>query len=168
MGLRYITHPAQSSLETEAADHGTAACPTNLLRLKASPHCSKQKMVNKLIFRIFFYTDYMNENINGWTSTLSEVLNPKYEDLSQVRATALQPSSQSFIWLPEKSEYQNTRQGSLLLAATESLSLDHEAEFLPQATTVPTVHTSNGNTLLPAAENLEYLGLGAPVPDTIR
>lgn len=162
MGLRYITHPTQSSLETEAADHGTSACPTNVSDLKAV------KTVNKLIFRIFFYTDYMNENMNGRTSTLSEVLNPKYEDLSQVMATALHPPSQSFNWLPEKPEYQNTPHGPLLLAATESLNLDHEADFLPQATTVPTVHTSNGNTLLPAAENLEYLGLGAPVQAPIR
>lgn len=122
------------------------------------------KTGNKLIFRICFYTDYMNENINGLSSHLSEVLNPKYEDLSQVRATALHPSSQSFIWLPEKPEYQNTPQSPLLLAA-ESLDLDHEANFLPQATTG---HTSNGNMLLPAAENLEYLGLGALNQATIR
>lgn len=167
MGLRYITHPTQSSLETEAADHGTPTCPTNVSDLKASLHVAV-KTINILIFRIFFYTDYMNENMNGRTSTLSEVLNPKYEDLSQVRATALHPSSQSFNRLPEKPEYQNTPHGPLLLAATESLNLDHEADFLPQATTVPTVHTSNGNTLLPAAENLEYLGLGAPVQATIQ
>lgn len=103
--------------------------------------------------------------MNEQTSTLSEVLNPKYEDLSQVRTTTLHPSSQSFLWLPEKPEYQNT-QGSLLLAATENLDL--ETDFLPQATTIPTVNTSNGNTLVPAAENPEYLGLGAPLQATIR
>lgn len=113
-----------------------------------------------------FHTDYMNENMNGQTSTLSEVLNPKYEDLSQVRATTLHPSSQSVFWIPEKPEYQNTSRGSLRLPATEDL--DHETGLLPQATTVPTVHTSNGNTLVPAAENPEYLGLGAPLQATIR
>lgn len=163
MALRYITQPTQSSPETEAADHGTSTCPTKVSDLKGSL-CMPVKTGNKLIFRIFFYTDYMNENINGRSSTLSEVLNPKCEDLSQVRATALHPSSQSFIRLPEKPEYQNTPQGSLLLAA-ESLNLDHEANFLPQATTG---HTSNGNMLLPAAENLEYLGLGALIQATIR
>lgn len=121
--------------------------------------------VKKLIFRIFFSTDYMNENMNGRSSTLSEILNPKYEDPSQVRATALHPSSQSFIWLSRKSEYQNTPQGSLLPAASDSFNLDHEADFLPQATTAP---TSNGNTHLPAAENLEYLGLGALGQATLR
>lgn len=121
-----------------------------------------------MIFWIFFYTDYMNEYMNGRTSTLSEVLNPKYEDLSQVSATAVHSTSQSFIRRPEKPEYQNTLQGSRLLAAPESLNLDHKDDFLPQATTVPTVHKSNGSTRLPAAENLEYLGLGAMVQATIR
>lgn len=163
MGLRYITQPTQSSPETEYAEHGTSTCLANVSEFKGSLRMAR-KTVNKLIFRIFFYTDYMNENMNGRRSIVSEVLNPKYEGLSQVRATALHPSSQSSIQLPEKPEYQNTPQGSLLLAA-ESLNLDHEADFLPQATTV---HTSNGNMLLPAAENLEYLGLGALVQATIR
>lgn len=112
---------------------------------------------------MFFYTDYMNENMNGPSSALSEVLTPKYEDLRKVRADALPSSSQSLLQVPEKPEYQNTGQSSVLLVATASLNnLDHEAGFLPQTTTVPTGNTRASSRFLPAAENLEYLGLGAP------
>lgn len=127
--------------------------------------------VNEFISGIFFYTDYMNVDIKGQSSSVSEGLNLKYEDLSQVRVNALPSSSKSFIPVPKNPEYQNTAQGSLLLVATESCNnLSHEMGFLPQATTGPTVNTwaSNGNKFFPAAENLEYLGLGASVPATIH
>uniref|UniRef100_A0A674MIX0 Receptor protein-tyrosine kinase n=1 Tax=Takifugu rubripes TaxID=31033 RepID=A0A674MIX0_TAKRU len=64
---------------------------------------------------------------------------------------------------PNRPEYQNTAQSSPPLVGPENRNNpDHEAGFLPQATTVSTgnTRTSNGNRFFPAAENREYLGLG--------
>lgn len=94
-----------------------------------------------------FFTDYMNDHMNGPSSAASGVLNPKYEDLFQG---------------PNKPEYQNTAPRSPPLVGPENrINPDHEAGFLPQATPVSSGNTwtSNGNRFFPAAENLEYLGL---------
>lgn len=99
----------------------------------------------------------MNEDIHGRTIVLSELLNPKYEDLSQ--ASSSSSSSQPFTQRPRKPEYQNTGPHSLLVSTTESV----EAYMLPPVKT----GASSRNTVLPAAENLEYLGLSVPVQTNI-
>ncbi|XP_029698332.1 melanoma receptor tyrosine-protein kinase-like [Takifugu rubripes] len=107
--------------------------------------------------------DYMNDNMNGPSSAASGVLNPKYEDLGHVGLNASASSSESFFQGPNRPEYQNTAQSSPPLVGPENRNNpDHEAGFLPQATTVSTgnTRTSNGNRFFPAAENREYLGLG--------
>uniref|UniRef100_A0A8D3AFW2 receptor protein-tyrosine kinase n=1 Tax=Scophthalmus maximus TaxID=52904 RepID=A0A8D3AFW2_SCOMX len=103
--------------------------------------------------------DYMNQSVSetSCSSRLSEVLNPNYEDLSlgwgSVPRGELKPNSR----VPEGQEYLNTAQNSLPLAAADSLdNPDYQADFLPQAD--PASFTRNG-VFLPAAENLEYLGL---------
>lgn len=106
----------------------------------------------------------MNDNMNGPSSAASGVLNPKYEDLGHVGLNASASSSESFIQGPNRPEYQNTAQSSPPLVGPENRNNpDHEAGFLPQATTVSTgnTRTSNGNRFFPAAENREYLGLGS-------
>lgn len=50
MGLRYITHPTQSSVETEAAGHGTSTCPTNVSDLKDSTRGSKEGRQIDILF----------------------------------------------------------------------------------------------------------------------
>lgn len=101
----------------------------------------------------------MNQSVSetSCSSRLSEVLNPNYEDLSlgwgSVPRGELKPNSR----VPEGQEYLNTAQNSLPLAAADSLdNPDYQADFLPQAD--PASFTRNG-VFLPAAENLEYLGL---------
>lgn len=133
---------------------------SHCVRLKGSL-CTSVNTVDEVRFGIFFNTDYMNEDINGRTTVLSELLNPKYEDLSQARADASSSpsSSQPFIQCPRKPEYRNTGPQSVLAATAESV----------EASTLPPVNTgeSTGNTVLPAAENLEYLGLSVPVQSAI-
>lgn len=112
-----------------------------------------------------FFTDYMNDNMNGPSGTASGVLNPKYEDLGHVGLNA-SPSS-SLIQGPNKPEYQNTGPSSPPPVGPENGNRpDHEAGFLPQPTTVSTGNTgtSNGSRFFPAAENQEYLGLGSQPP----
>lgn len=91
----------------------------------------------------------MNDNMSGPSSPASGVLNPKYEDLFQG---------------PNKPEYQNTAPSSPPPVGPENWNNpDREAGFLAPATTVShgNTWTSNGNGFFPAAENLEYLGLGS-------
>uniref|UniRef100_A0A3B4Y2E9 receptor protein-tyrosine kinase n=1 Tax=Seriola lalandi dorsalis TaxID=1841481 RepID=A0A3B4Y2E9_SERLL len=110
--------------------------------------------------------EYMNQSVSDTSrsSRLSEVLNPNYEDLSLSWGAAslsfpqadLKPSSR----VPEGPEYLNTAQNSLPLPIGDSLdNPDYQADFLPQATTATSL--SGNGVFLPAAENLEYLGLGA-------
>nr|XP_046228029.1 melanoma receptor tyrosine-protein kinase-like isoform X2 [Scatophagus argus] len=130
----------------------------------------------------FFGHEYMNQSLSetSQSSRLSEVLNPHYEDLSQGWGTALLPSPledlksadlNPFGPVPGGPEYLNTAQNSLPLAASDILdNPDYQANFLPQATPSATNTTSlPGNGLfLPAAENLEYLGLGAALHAPVR
>lgn len=112
-------------------------------------------------------SDYMNKYLNETSpnSRLSEVLNPNYEDRSQVwpDTTFSSPleNSKPTLQVPEEPKYLNTTQIVLPLASTKNLnSTDCEAAFLPHAT--PSTAVSPGNRLfLPAAENLEYFGVGA-------
>ncbi|XP_077952554.1 melanoma receptor tyrosine-protein kinase isoform X2 [Gasterosteus aculeatus] len=110
--------------------------------------------------------DYRNQSLSetSGTSRLSEVFNPNYEDLSVGWGAASPP-------LPLEElkslgpEYLNTAQSSLPAAAGDSLdNPDYQADFLPGSPATPP-----GNALfLPAAENLEYLGLGAALYAPVR
>uniref|UniRef100_A0A3B4Y2L5 Receptor protein-tyrosine kinase n=1 Tax=Seriola lalandi dorsalis TaxID=1841481 RepID=A0A3B4Y2L5_SERLL len=117
--------------------------------------------------------EYMNQSVSDTSrsSRLSEVLNPNYEDLSLSWGAAslsfpqadLKPSSR----VPEGPEYLNTAQNSLPLPIGDSLdNPDYQADFLPQATTATSL--SGNGVFLPAAENLEYLGLGAALHAPVR
>lgn len=95
----------------------------------------------------------------------SEVANGYYEDLSLSSGPPFldQPGSLSWAhnWGPE---YLNTVQG-------DSLDNPHYQEtFQPQATPPGTTAAPTGNNglFLPAAENLEYLGLGAAQHAPVR
>lgn len=117
----------------------------------------------------------MNQSLSetGRSSRLSEVLNPNYEDLSLGWGPASLPSllqgPKPLDRVPEGPEYLNTGQNSLPLAACDSLdNPDYQADFLPQTnSTNGTAVTGNGH-FLPAAENLEYLGLGAGLHAPVR
>ncbi|KAL7373850.1 hypothetical protein ABVT39_015874 [Epinephelus coioides] len=121
--------------------------------------------------------EYMNQSLSetSCSSKLSEVLNPNYEDLSLGWGAASHPSLREdpkpFTRVPEGTKYLNTAQNSLPLANSDSLNNpDYQADFPPQATppsTNPTTFTGNG-LFLPAAENLEYLGLGAALHTPVR
>ncbi|KAM3860320.1 LOW QUALITY PROTEIN: melanoma receptor tyrosine-protein kinase-like [Diretmus argenteus] len=107
--------------------------------------------------------EYMNQSVSE-TSRLSEVLNPNYEDLSLGWGGASLPSP---LEEPNPPEYLNTARSSLPLAASDSLdNPDYQADFLPQAT--PTTSLSGNGLFLPAAENLEYLGLSAALHAPVR
>ncbi|KAM3593948.1 uncharacterized protein V6R79_026296 [Siganus canaliculatus] len=118
--------------------------------------------------------EYMNQSMSETSrgSRLSEVLNPNYEDLtSGWGATSLPSPQEPFTPRPEGPEYLNTAQNSLPLVAGDSLdNPDYQASFLPEATPP----NADGSTLtgtglfLPAAENLEYLGLGAALRAPVR
>ncbi|XP_031164484.1 melanoma receptor tyrosine-protein kinase-like [Sander lucioperca] len=120
--------------------------------------------------------EYMNQSMSDTrrSSRLSDVLNPNYEDLSLGWGAASLPfpleDLKPFPRVPEGPEvpeYLNTAQSSLPLAASDSLdNPDYQADFLPSTTnSVPL--TGNG-LFLPAAENLEYLGLGAALHVHVR
>ncbi|KAM8823287.1 melanoma receptor tyrosine-protein kinase-like [Spinachia spinachia] len=99
--------------------------------------------------------DYMNQSLSesSWTSRLSEVFNPNYEDLSRGAASPPSPLEELKSLGPE---YLNTAQSSLPRSGGDSLdNPDYQADFPPPAT------SPRSAVFLPAAENLEYLGLGA-------
>ena len=105
------------------------------------------------------------------SSRQSEVFNPNYEDLSLRWGAAsppfprgdLKPSSP----VPEGPDYLNMAQNTFLLTASDSLdNPDYRADFLPQATA--TTSLAGNGVFLPAAENFEYLGLGAPLHAPVR
>lgn len=107
------------------------------------------------------------------SSRLSEVLNPNYEDLSLGWGAASLPPPledlKPFARGPEGPEYLNTAQSSLPLASGDSLdNPDYQADFLTQATPNNTTSLTGNGLFLPAAENLEYLGLGAALYAPVR
>ncbi|XP_042255698.1 melanoma receptor tyrosine-protein kinase-like [Thunnus maccoyii] len=117
--------------------------------------------------------EYMNQSLSetSRSSRLSEVLNPNYEDLSLGwGATSLHYPQEDLKCPAQVSggpEYLNTAQSSLPLAVCDSLdNPDYQADFLPQAT--PTTTLPGSSLFLPAAENLEYLGLGAALHAPVR
>ncbi|XP_010897658.3 melanoma receptor tyrosine-protein kinase [Esox lucius] len=114
-----------------------------------------------------FPPEYINQN---GSRRLSDVFNPNYEDPSEqvwcirrsswdnqdVKVPSILPR------VPEGPEYLNTGRSTLPRSFGESMdNPDYQECFLPPAT--PT--TSH---FLPAAENLEYLGLSAPVHAPVR
>uniref|UniRef100_A0A8C7DKZ5 Receptor protein-tyrosine kinase n=1 Tax=Oncorhynchus kisutch TaxID=8019 RepID=A0A8C7DKZ5_ONCKI len=116
-------------------------------------------------YSLFSYRilEYMNQN-----TKLSDVFNPNYEDPS-VPAWATRTSSgydpdnkffNSLPRVPEGPEYLNMARSTLPRSVCES-NPDYQEDFLPQAT--PT-----SSHFLPAAENLEYLGLSAAVHTPVR
>lgn len=114
----------------------------------------------------FCLPEYMNQQLSetSRSSRLSEVYNPNYEDLSLVWGDSSTPFPLEDLKLvarpPEGHEYLNTGQSSLPVD-----NPDYQDTYLPQAT--PTTSPANGR-LLPAAENLEYLGLGAALQAPVR
>ncbi|CAN9506093.1 unnamed protein product [Ophioblennius macclurei] len=107
--------------------------------------------------------EYMNQTLSesSQKSRQSEVLNPNYEDLSEAWGAASRPSGP---------EYLNTAQSSLPLVARDCLdNPDYQADFIPQTSMDTATAALNGNGLfLPAAENLEYLGLSAALHAPVR
>lgn len=107
------------------------------------------------------------------SSRLSEVLNPNYEDLSLGWGAASLPSPlediKPFALLPVGPEYLNTAQSSLPLPASDSLdNPDYQANFLPRTEPTNTPSVAGNGLFLPAAENLEYLGVGAALHAPVR
>ncbi|XP_069033669.1 melanoma receptor tyrosine-protein kinase-like [Embiotoca jacksoni] len=126
----------------------------------------------------FIGHEYMNQSVSetSRSSQLSEVLNPNYEDLSLGwGAASLPPPLEDRTpadHLPFGPQYLNTAQSSLPVVASDSLdNPDYQADFLPQSTTstptTPATLTTH-SLFLPAAENLEYLGLGAALHAPVR
>ncbi|XP_070409614.1 melanoma receptor tyrosine-protein kinase isoform X2 [Nothobranchius furzeri] len=105
--------------------------------------------------------DYTNQSVSETrrsSSRLSEVFNPNYEDLNQSWAT------KSF----SGPEYLNMTQSSLPPEDGDSLrSPDYKANFLSLTSSTSEALTGDG-VFLPAAENLEYLGLGAALHAPLR
>lgn len=117
----------------------------------------------------------MNQSISetSRSSRLSDVLNPNYEDLSLGWGAASLPfpleDLKPSVRVHEGPEYLNTAQSSLPLATGDSLdNPDYQADFLPQATPTNTTTLTGNGLFLPAAENLEYLGLGAALHAPVR
>lgn len=100
----------------------------------------------------------------------SDVFNPNYEDPSEPAwatrtSSGYDPDNKFFNSLPrvpEGPEYLNMARSTLPRSVGESMdNPDYQEDFLPQAT--PT-----SSHFLPAAENLEYLGLSAAVHTPVR
>lgn len=102
----------------------------------------------------------MNQELMG-----SEVANSYYEDLSF-------SSGPSFLDQPG-SDRQGHNGGPVYLNTVRGDSLDnphYQDTFQPQATPqgATAAPTGNNGLFLPAAENLEYLGLGAALKAPVR
>lgn len=121
------------------------------------------RTINQRLSSVLVLSEYMNQSLSlsSRSRRLSEVLNPNYEDLSQGWGTAspypplkLKPRGH----LPEGPEYMNTAQSLFPPAATGCLeNPDYQAHLPAQA---PASTLSGADVFLPAAENLEYLGVG--------
>uniref|UniRef100_A0A4W5NSX5 Receptor protein-tyrosine kinase n=1 Tax=Hucho hucho TaxID=62062 RepID=A0A4W5NSX5_9TELE len=145
--------------------HTHAHAQTNIWRnTSPSPLCN----VSLDIYLTFVcILEYMNLNGN---TRLSDVFNPSYEDPTEP-AWASRPSSgydpdvKFFNFLPcvlERPEYNNMARSTLPHSVCERMDNPvYQEDFLPQAT--PT-----SSHFLPAAENLEYLGLSAAVHAPVR
>lgn len=118
-------------------------------------------------------SDYMNQSLSetSRSSRLSEVLNPIYEDLSLGWGAASLPHPLEELntsdQAPYGPEYLNVPYKLHPLVASDSLdNPDYQSDFLPQTSTDARI---TGNSLfLPAAENLEYLGVGGALHAPVR
>ncbi|XP_014015112.1 melanoma receptor tyrosine-protein kinase isoform X2 [Salmo salar] len=156
--LRYITDPTHGgSLEKDITD------PTHSGSLKkdiTDPiHCGSLEQDLSAL------PEYMNQDTKH-----SDVFNPNYEDPSEPAwatrtSSGYDPDNKFFNSLPrvpEGPEYLNMARSTLPRSVGESMdNPDYQEDFLPQAT--PT-----SSHFLPAAENLEYLGLSAAVHTPVR
>ncbi|XP_051796575.1 melanoma receptor tyrosine-protein kinase-like isoform X2 [Acanthochromis polyacanthus] len=103
--------------------------------------------------------DYMNQSVSetSRSSRLSEVLNPNYEDLSLGCGAASLPSPLEDLHIsnpvPSRPQYLNT----ISLPSDGLNDLDYRDDT-----------AISGGLFLPAAENLEYLGLGAALHAPVR
>lgn len=136
--LRYITDPTDGALERDFTGH-----------------------------------DYMNQSMSetSRSSRLSEVLNPIYEDPSLGWGAASLPYPLQDLNTPDQvtygPEYQNTSCKLRPLVASDSLdNPDYQTDFLPQTTTDAAL--TGNSPFLPAAENLEYLGVGGALHAPVR
>uniref|UniRef100_A0A3Q0SJS4 Receptor protein-tyrosine kinase n=1 Tax=Amphilophus citrinellus TaxID=61819 RepID=A0A3Q0SJS4_AMPCI len=138
VALRYITDPTDGALERDFTGH-----------------------------------DYMNQSMSetSRSSRLSEVLNPIYEDLSLGWGAASLPHPLQDLnisdQVPYGPEYQNTPCKLRPLVASDSLdNPDYQADFLPQ--TITDAALTGNSPFLPAAKNLEYLGVGGALHAPVR
>uniref|UniRef100_A0A4W5MMP0 receptor protein-tyrosine kinase n=1 Tax=Hucho hucho TaxID=62062 RepID=A0A4W5MMP0_9TELE len=117
-------------------------------------------------------TQHHNSGVNthNGNTKLSDVFNPNYEDPSEPAwatrtSSGYDPDNKFINYLPrvpEGPEYLNMARSTLPRSVCESMdNPDYQEDFLPQAT--PT-----SSHFLPAAENLEYLGLSAAVHTPVR
>ncbi|XP_046880094.1 melanoma receptor tyrosine-protein kinase-like isoform X2 [Hypomesus transpacificus] len=138
--LRYITDPTHNALEKDGY-----ILPAKVLSLLPP--------------------EYMNQM--GGSSRLSEVMNPNYEQSEPAWARSCGPSNLEercqekhrarLGELARAPEYLNTARSSLPIAIAERMdNLDYQEDFLSMA-----APTGSGSICLPAAENMEYLGLSA-------
>ncbi|XP_037549909.1 melanoma receptor tyrosine-protein kinase [Nematolebias whitei] len=108
--------------------------------------------------------EYLNQTLSETrrSSKLSEGLNPRYEDLDQ---DWCKTSLSSLQGEPKFSgpEYLNTARSSLLNYEVVDDNPDYKTIFLFQAEA-----TNGDGEFLPAAENLEYLGLSAALHAPVR
>lgn len=131
-------------------------------------------MVNTLLVSGFIpLPEYMNQHMSETrrSSRLSEVLNPNYDDLSWGDNSLPSPLDdlKHSTRVRDGARYLNTAQSLPPLATEESFdSPDYQAAFLPQATSATSATSAGNGLFLPAAENLEYLGLGAAIHVPIR
>lgn len=114
----------------------------------------------------------MNQSVSetSQSSRLSKVLNPNYEDLSLGWGAPPLPhplEDLSTSQVPYGPEYLNASCKLRPLVTSHSLdNPDYQADFLPQTITDATL--AENHLFLPAAENLEYLGVGGALHAPVR
>uniref|UniRef100_A0A669ENX2 Receptor protein-tyrosine kinase n=1 Tax=Oreochromis niloticus TaxID=8128 RepID=A0A669ENX2_ORENI len=112
----------------------------------------------------------MSVSETSQSSRLSKVLNPNYEDLSLGWGAAPLPHPLEDLntsQVPYGPEYLNASCKLRPLVTSHSLdNPDYQADFLPQTITDATL--AENHLFLPAAENLEYLGVGGALHAPVR
>lgn len=118
----------------------------------------------------FIDHEYMNQSVSetSQSSRLSKVLNPNYEDLSLGWGPLPHPLEDlNTSQVPYGPEYLNASFKLRPLVTSHSLdNPDYQADFLPQTITDATL--AENHLFLPAAENLEYLGVGGALHAPVR
>ncbi|PWA32047.1 hypothetical protein CCH79_00020389 [Gambusia affinis] len=114
--------------------------------------------------------EYVNQPGSETSSRLSDIYNPNYEDLTEGWGR-VSLSSQEAETNFSRPEYLNTNQNSLPLVSSGSMDDPDDPDYQGgyQAAFPPRTGALTGNGMfLPAAENLEYLGLGAALYTPVR